>query len=30
MYCTVHELVRLIGKEKAQRIFFGRIPATEV
>ena len=30
MYCTVHELVRLIGKEKAMRIFFGRIPAAEV
>ena len=24
MYCTVHELVRVIGREKALRIFFGR------
>ena len=24
MYCTVHELVRVIGREKAMRIFFGR------
>jgi hypothetical protein len=23
MYCTMHELVRVIGKEKAMRIFFG-------
>ncbi len=28
MYCTMHELVRVIGKEKVLRIFFGpmRIP----
>ncbi len=30
MYCTVHELVRVIGKEKALRIFFGPMPAPEV
>ena len=24
MYCTMHELVRVIGKEKVLRIFFGR------
>ena len=30
MYCTVHELVRVIGKEKAMRIFFGPMPAPEV
>ena len=27
MYCTGHELVRVIGKEKALRIFFGSMPA---
>jgi hypothetical protein len=26
MYCTMHELVRVIGKEKVLRIFFGPIP----
>jgi hypothetical protein len=30
MYCTMHELVRVIGKEKAIRIFFGPMPAPEV
>src|SRR5213080_2176660 len=30
MYCTVHELVRVIGKEKVLRIFFGPMPAPEV
>jgi len=30
MYCTVHELVRVIGKEKVMRIFFGPTPAPEV
>jgi hypothetical protein len=30
IYCTVHELVRVIGKEKALRIFFGPMPAPEV
>src|SRR6266404_2631590 len=27
MYCTVHELVRVIGKEKVMRIFFVPMPA---
>jgi hypothetical protein len=27
MYCTMHELVRVIGKENARRIFFGPMPA---
>jgi len=26
-YCTMHELVRAIGKEKVMRIFFGPMPA---
>ena len=26
MYCIMHELVRVIGKEKALRIFFGPMP----
>src|SRR5437016_7238833 len=30
MYCTMHELVRVIGKEKAMRIFFGPMPAPQV
>ncbi len=30
MYCTVHELVRVIGREKGLRIFFGPMPAPEV
>ena len=30
MYCTAHELVRVIGKEKVMRIFFGPMPAPEV
>jgi len=30
MYCTVHELVRVIGKEKVTRIFFGPMPVPEV
>jgi len=30
MYCMVHELVRVIGKEKAMRIFFGPMPVPEV
>src|SRR5258708_8322851 len=28
-YCMVHELVRVIGKEKALRIFFGPMPYLE-
>jgi len=30
MYCTMHELVRVIGKEKVLRIFFGPMRATQV
>jgi hypothetical protein len=30
MYCTVHELVRVVGKDKVMRIFFGPMPAPEV
>jgi len=30
MYCTIHELVRAIGREKVLRIFFGPMPAPEV
>jgi hypothetical protein len=30
MYCTMHELVRVIGREKAMRIFFGPMPVREV
>jgi hypothetical protein len=30
MYCTMHELVRVIGKEKVRRIFFGPLPVPEV
>jgi hypothetical protein len=30
MYCMMHELVRVIGKEKVMRIFFGPVPAPEV
>jgi hypothetical protein len=30
MYCMMHELVRVIGKEKVMRIFFGPMPAPEV
>ncbi len=26
MYCTMHELVRVIGREKVLRIFFGPMP----
>src|SRR5712691_10423286 len=29
-YCMVHELVRVIGREKVMRIFFGPMPAPEV
>ncbi len=29
-YCMVPELVRVIGREKAMRIFFGPMPAPEV
>jgi hypothetical protein len=30
MYCTVHELVHVIGREKVMRIFFGPMPVPEV
>ena len=30
MYCTMHELVRVIGREKALRIFFGPMPVPQV
>ena len=30
MYCTIHELVRVIGREKLMRIFFGPLPAPQV
>jgi hypothetical protein len=30
MYCMMHELVRVIGKEKVMRIFFGPMPAPQV
>ena len=26
MYCTMHELVRVIGKQKVRQIFFGPLP----
>jgi len=30
MYCTMHELVRVIGKDKVLRIFFGPMPLPQV
>jgi hypothetical protein len=30
MYCMMHELVRVMGKAKAMRIFFGPMPAPQV
>ena len=30
MYCMIHELVRVIGREKVLRIFFGPMPVPEV
>jgi hypothetical protein len=30
MYCTMHELVRVIGSEKVLRIFFGPMPIPQV
>jgi len=30
MYCTIHELARVIGKEKVLRIFFGPMPVPQV
>ena len=29
MYCTIHELVRVIGREKLLRIFFGPLPVAQ-
>ena len=30
MYCTMHELVRVIGKDKVWQIFFGPMPLPEI
>src|SRR5437588_11430901 len=30
MYCTMHELVRVMGREKVMKIFFGPMPVPEV
>jgi len=30
IYCTMHELVRVIGKEKVLRVFFGPMPAPDI
>jgi hypothetical protein len=30
MYCTMHELVRIIGKDKVKQIFFGPLPYPQV
>jgi len=30
MYCTMHELVRVIGRDKVMRIFFGPLPAPPI
>jgi len=30
MYCMMHELVRVIGREKVLRIFFGPMPVPQV
>ena len=30
IYCTMHELVRVIGREKVLRIFFGPMPMPQV
>src|SRR5260370_13826279 len=30
MYCTIHELARVIGKEKLLHIFFGPLPVPRV
>src|SRR6266478_1649339 len=30
MYCTMHELVRVIGRQKVLRIFFGSMPIPQV
>ena len=30
MYCTMHELVRVIGREKVLRVFFGPMPIPQI
>ena len=30
MYCTMHELARVIGREKVLRIFFGPVPFPQI
>lgn len=30
MYCTMHELVRVIGKAKVRRMFFGPMPVPQI
>jgi hypothetical protein len=30
MYCMMHELVRVVGKDKVMRIFFGPMPTPEI
>ena len=30
MYCTIHDLVRVIGRDKLLRIFFGPLPVAQV
>jgi hypothetical protein len=30
MYCTMHELIRVIGKEKVKCIFFGPMPLPQI
>jgi hypothetical protein len=30
MYCTMHELIRVIGRKKVQRMFFGPMPIPEI
>jgi hypothetical protein len=30
IYCTIHELARVIGREKVLRIFFGPMPASQL
>jgi hypothetical protein len=30
MYCTARELVRVIGRDKVKRIFFGPMPAPPI
>jgi len=30
MYCTMHELTRVIGKERMRRIFFGTMPSPQI